>query len=325
MKQQQFTGRIGILGAGALGGYYGGRLAQAGNDVHFLLRSDFDAVNRGGLQVFSINGDFHVKPPVYRSAADLGECDLLLIGMKMTQNAALPELLGATVGSDSVILTLQNGLGSEEIIAGVLGQIGLSDPLDRIIGGTAFLCSHRSEPGFIHHTDHGHINIAEAGGPPRDRTHAIAALFEAAGVPCYVHDDLKRVRWEKLLWNIPFNGLGVAGQGADSQVVLDDPDLQSAARGLMEEIAAAACADGVDIGADKIEFNIEATRSMGHYRSSMLLDYQEGKSMEVEAILGEPLRRAREAGIEVPRLAQLYAIVKRLDLMNEAGGMHAGQ
>lgn len=316
---QPWQGRIGIIGAGALGGYYGARLARAGGDVHFLMRRDYDTVKTHGLVVHSIDGDFELHPPVYRRPAALGVCDLVIIGLKAFQNEALVELLEPTTGADTIVLTLQNGLGNEEAIVAALGKIARrreetpdqASLAERIVGGTAFLCSNRTAPGVISHTDHGWIRLAEYGGPATERTHALAAMFRDADVKCEVFDSLAQIRWEKLVWNIPFNGLGVAGGGADTAVVLADRDLKAAAVGLMEEVLAAARADGVEIDPDFIGRMIDATTTMGAYRSSMQVDWEAGRPLEVEALLGEPLRRARADGIATPRLELLYGLVKR--------------
>jgi 2-dehydropantoate 2-reductase len=328
IKADLFRGRIGVIGAGALGCFYGARLLRAGHDVHFLMRRDYAVVRRRGLTVHSIDGDFTVRPPVYPSAEALGRCDLVLIGLKTTDNAALPALLAPTAGPTTLALTLQNGLGNEEAIEQVLATTGQSgsagrsdvslrpsDAADRILGGTAFLCSHRGEPGVVHHTDHGWVQLAEVRGPARPRTHAIAELFRSAGIRCEVLDSLAEIRWRKLVWNIPFNGLGVAAGGADAAAILADPMLAAVARGLREEVIAAARSDGVTVEREMIDTMMAATATMGAYKSSMQIDWENGRPLESEAILGEPLRRAHRAGIAVPRMEMLYALIRRLARM----------
>lgn len=314
----RFTGRIGVIGAGALGALYGARMANVGYDVHFLMRSDHDAVRRDGLRIYSAQGDFTIHPPVYRTAAEMGVCDLLIVGLKVTDNGAFPELLGPTVGPHTVVLTLQNGLGNEEAIAAVLAEhFPGEDVRRRIVGGVAFLCSNRTAPGEIRHISYGHVRLAEMSGPLQPRTHTLARLFTDAGFACEPHDSLVYIRWEKLMWNIPFNGLGVGGYHASSDICVSDPELRRVSRGLMEEVQAAARgADGVVIPDAFIDKMISYTEAMGFYRSSMQIDYENGKPLEVEAILGEPLRRARRAGIDTPRMQMLYAIVKRMDAEN---------
>jgi 2-dehydropantoate 2-reductase len=316
MQGDIFKGRIGVIGAGALGCFYGARLARAGCDVHFLLRRDYEVVKANGMRIVSFEGDFEIRPPVFPTAEAMGRCDLLIVGLKTIDHAALPALLAPTAGPETLVLTMQNGLGNEELIAAALKGNGQTGCEERILGAPAFLCSHRGDPGVVHHTDHGWIQLAEHRGRATDRTRAIAALFTSAGIRCEVLDSLVEARWRKLVWNVPFNGLGVAADRADTDAVLGDATLEAVARGLMEETIVAARADGVTIEPAFVERMMVHTSTMGAYKSSMQIDYEQGRALEVDAILGEPARRARAAGIAIPRMEMLYGIVRRMDLLN---------
>src|SRR3954447_22051512 len=195
--------KIAIVGCGALGSYYGAKLCRAGQEVHFLLRSDYEVVRRKGVFIRSPEGDFHVNPKCARSPEQIGTADLVVIALKATANAEFRRLLPALVGPKTAVLTLQNGLGNEECLAAQFAP-------EQIMGGLCFVCLNRLEPGFIHHIDHGRVVIGEFQRWPEPRTHDIASMFRNAGVPCKVADNLAAARWEKLVWNIPFNGLGVA-------------------------------------------------------------------------------------------------------------------
>lgn len=312
-----FTGKIALLGAGAMGGYYGACLFRAGFDVHFLMRRDYEAVRERGLAVRSVRGDFHIEPPVYEMPEAIGPADLVLVGLKATDNAALPGLLAPLLGPATRVLTLQNGLGNEEAVAAALADLAPGgDPARRVLGGIAFICSHRGEPGVIHHTQHGWIKLAEMAGPPTAATRSIAEMFRRAGIDCRLEADLRRMRWSKLVWNVPFNGLGVAAGHADTAAILADAELRELAERLMDEVMAAAEADGAPLDPALPADMMGQTPSMGAYRTSMQLDYEAGRPMEVEAIFGEPLRRARAAGLEAPRLAMLHALLRRLDAEN---------
>ncbi len=314
---KEFTGKIGIIGSGALGALYGARMARAGYDVRFLMRRDYQAVRQNGLKVKSFQGDFKIHPPVYPSAEELGPCDLLVIGLKTIDNAVLPEIFRHTTHENTLVLTLQNGLGNEQHIEAALEQIYPgSRPAERILGGVAFLCSNRIAPGVIHHMEYGRVRLAEFSGPVQDRTHAIAKLFEDAEFPIEVSDSLMTIRWEKLVWNVPFNGLGVAAGHADSQAVLQDDVLSNLAWELMGEVLSGARSCGVEIPGEFPRKLMDLTKSMGAYKSSMQIDYENGRPLEVEAILGEPYRFARRAGIDTPRMKFLYGVVRRLDQNN---------
>lgn len=314
-----FSGRIGIIGAGALGSFYGARLARSGYDVHFLMRSDFDAVMSAGLIVKSFEGDFSIRPPVYQSATDIGICDLVLVGLKSTDNAALPELLRPLCSTGTLVMTMQNGLGNEESIRQALLRLpadsaseNQSDPSFRILGGIAFLCSNRIAPGVIHHIDHGWIRIGEFAGLALPRTQCIAAMFQDAGIRCEVYDSLLKARWEKLVWNIPFNGLGVAAH-AHTAEVLASPSLKREAQKLMQEVCLAAEADCIRVSRDLPDKMMRNTATMGAYRTSMQIDFEEGRPLELDAIIGEPMRRAQCGGIDTPHLARLYKKVLEAD------------
>lgn len=312
-----FSGRIGIIGAGALGAFYGARLAQVGHDVAFLLRSDYEAVRDHGLFVKSFEGDFHLRVNAFDSPEAMGVCDLIVVGLKTTANRALPQLLKPTVGDHTVILTLQNGLGNEEAISEALGG-SATGAASRVLGGVSFLCSNRTAPGHIHHIDHGQIRMGEFSAPTSDRTHAIAELFRSAKIRCDVADSLMQARWEKLVWNIPFNGLGVAAR-SDVAQVLASPGLHSLARTLMEEVVETAEATGSRIDRGMPDKMMKNSESMGPYHSSMQVDYEQQRPLEVESIIGEAVRRAQGAGKEVPHMAMLYNLVKELDLRNREG------
>jgi 2-dehydropantoate 2-reductase len=305
---------IGIVGAGALGALYGGYLAAAGENVRFLMRSDWQVARRDGLRIIRPDRTELCLPiAAFSDAESVGPCDIVLVGLKSSENRALDRLLAPVTHERSVVLTLQNGLGNEEAIAAALSRAHGGDRRSQVVGGVAFLCSYRMVPAVIDHISQGNIKIAEFVGPAQPRTREFGAMFERAGVGCQVADSLLAARWEKLVWNIPFNGMSVAADHADTEAMLADDELQALVRGCMEEAVAAARADGIELPASIIDRMISTTLTIGPYKTSMLLDYEARRSMEVEAILGEPMRRARAAGIPVPRMQALYAIVRRMN------------
>lgn len=296
--------KIAIIGPGAVGGYYGAMLARAGNNVHFLLRSDYDHVVEHGFEVFSPLGDFVLHPVnAHRSPESIGLCDLIIVAAKATANDALPALIAPLLHETTAILTLQNGLGNEEFFAGHFGA-------ERILGGKCFVCLNRIAPGTIRHIGHGIISIGEFGRPAQERTRELANRLRASGVSCQVCDDIAEVLWRKLVWNIPFNGLAIAAgqnrKGIDVGQILADPALHERTRALMHEVIAIARASGVSIEDEYAQFQIERTYPMGDYKPSSLLDWQNGHEVEVEPIWGKPLQRARELQVATPELERLY-------------------
>jgi 2-dehydropantoate 2-reductase len=316
--------KIAIVGCGALGSYYGAKLSRAGQDVYFLLRSDYDAVRRRGVFIRSPEGDFNVRPHCARSPEEIGPSDLVIIGLKTTANPEFPKLLPALVGPNTAVLTLQNGLGNEEQLARLF-------PAEQILGGLCFVCLNRIEPGVIQHMDHGMIVLGEFKRWPEPRTHDIADAFKNAGITCKVTDNLAQAHWEKLVWNVPFNGLGVASAAgfetvscATQQVsnaagpclttdrLLTDPHWESLVRELMLEVIRAASTLGYRIPETLAEKQIERTRTMGAYKASTLVDFERGQPLELESLFREPLRQAKAAGVKMPRLERLTAVLSEL-------------
>jgi len=298
--------RIAIVGAGALGLYYGALLQRSGEDVHFLLRRDFDAISSHGLRVYSINGDFilpHVRG--YRAAEEIGPVDLVLVGLKTFANGHFPALIGPLVGEGTQILTLQNGLGNEERLAELFGG-------ERVIGGVAFLCSNRGEPGEVHHLGAGRIVLGEYQRSDLGRVGRLTEMFRRAGVDCQATDDLKRSRWEKLVWNIPFNGLCALLQ-QPVNMLLAQGACRKLVREIMLEVIAGANGQGLaePIAEGFADAMLEFTDNMGEYRPSMQIDREEGRQLEIDAIFRTPLAYGRQQGIGMTRVEMLATLLEQ--------------
>jgi 2-dehydropantoate 2-reductase len=295
---------IAIVGTGAVGAYYGGRLAQHGHDVHFLLRGDYPAVKRNGWTVRSCHGDFSIPASAvhaYDDPSRMPKADLVIVTLKTTANEQFERLIPPLVKEETSILTLQNGLGNEERLAELFGA-------QRIMGGMAFVCINRVEPGVVNHIAEGLITLGEFDGPAGSRVRRIAGMLQSSNIPARVVDDLRYGRWEKLVWNIPFNGLSaVLNQTTD--LLLDSPAGEALVRSIMEEVIAAAAGVRVQLPLSLIQAKIEQTRGMGPYKTSMHLDMLAERAMEVEAIFGYPVRAAQGAGVPVPRLEMLYRLL----------------
>ncbi len=298
---------IAIIGAGAVGGYYGARLAQHGHDVHFLVRSDFDTIRTNGLHIQSIDGDFVIpadRVRVYRDSALMPKVDLAIITTKSTSNRELPELLRPIMKPDTALLTLQNGICGEDDLAAVFGP-------DRILGGMAFVCINRIGPGVIHHMDHGIIRLGPFRETARQTAKQVVDLFQSSKIRCEELADLHRGRWLKLVWNIPFNGLGTV-MDLTTDKLLTNPAGRQAVADLMTEVVAAARADGVALPPETVQQQIDRTPSMGAYKSSMQIDRQMGRPLEIEYIIERPLQIARKFGLKSPNWEHLLRLLKIL-------------
>jgi 2-dehydropantoate 2-reductase len=303
--------KIAIIGAGAVGGYYGGRLAQHGHEVHFLLRSDYEHVRRHGLRVRSVSEDFELSPDkihVYDDPARMPKADLVIVTLKSTENAQFERLITPLVHERTAILTLQNGLGNEDDLARLFGP-------NRVLGGIAFVCINRVAPGELHHTEAGFIRLGEfVGANGRSaRAERIVEVLSRSNVRAHVIDGpVKAARWAKLVWNIPFNGLGALLDATTDRLLANDQGT-SLVRQVMLEVIAAASADGVPLSPDMPEQQIAATRGMGAYRTSTQIDRQTGRRMEIESIFGRPLAIAQRQGVPTPLLQLLHFSLLQLD------------
>ncbi|WP_016949377.1 putative 2-dehydropantoate 2-reductase [Anabaena sp. PCC 7108] len=300
-----------ILGTGALGGFYGAKLQKAGNEVHFLLKSDYLEVSQHGLVIESKDGDFTL-PQVfaYSDVKKMPSCDVVIVALKTTQNHLLPHILPPVIKDDGVVLVLQNGLGIEEEIAELVGNV-------RVIGGLCFLCSNKVAPGHIRHLDYGQITLGEyqSNYQPTgitEKMQQIAEDFQNAGISIELAADLLLGRWKKLVWNIPYNGLSVILNARTDELMADIHTRQLVEQ-LMYEVALGAKSTGRLIPESFIQTMLDYTIKMNPYRTSMKIDFDEHRPLEVEAIFGNPLRKAETAGVNLPQIRSLYQQLKFLD------------
>lgn len=304
-----------ILGTGALGGLYGGLLANNGIDVHFLARSDYEYIRQNGLKVESPLGDFQLPHPnVYVDACEMPKVDVAIVAWKVTSNKALHDSLSAVCRPDTIVLVLQNGYDIERDSANVVGA-------DQVLGGCCFLCCNKVGPGHIRHLDYGRIAFGEYGdryrGSVTERMKSIESDFRGSGIEITGHDDLRSVRWKKLVWNVPFNGLSVA-LGVNTQIIMENEASRNLAELLMWDVCAAAKACGTEVPADHVSKMLSDTRKMVPYDSSMALDFRARRPIEVEAIFGNPLRAAQNAGFHAKFIEMLYHQLRFLDARNRS-------
>ncbi len=305
-----------VIGAGAVGGFYGALLARAGHRVSVVVRSDFAAVRRDGLQLRSPLGALSFRPAdVFAdvaAAAAAGRYDLVMITTKATADPAA--LIAPLLPGEATFLLLQNGLDVEQPLTRRYPELTLLSAL-------AFICTSRVAPGVIEHQAYGAITLgawppgSQAGEAMAAR---LAADWQAAGVPAEHSADIAAARWRKCLWNAPFNPLSVIA-GASTAELLAVPEIEALVRRAMGEVREVAQAAGIELPAAAIEQNLHNTRQMPPYRTSMLLDYEAGRPLEREAILGSVLRRAQAADVAVPTLQALDALLA-LRERQRAGG-----
>jgi 2-dehydropantoate 2-reductase len=312
--------RVGIIGTGAIGGFYGLMLARAGFDVHFLLRSEFSAVSQNGLRVDSqVHGALSLESvQAYASAGDMPACDWLLVGAKTTGNDGVAPAIIQAAAPNTKVLMLQNGLGVEDDLRAVL-----PDSL-HLLGGLCFICVHRTGPGQIAHQAFGAVNIGYHSGPAAEAAARLgiveegAALFHAAGIESVAMDNLDQARWQKLVWNVPYNGLSVL-LNASTTPLMADPDSRELIQGLMAEVVQGAQACGHTLPEGYAEQLFKVTGHMPDYRPSMHHDFVEKRPLELEAIYAKPLAAALAAGCDMPKIRALYHALAFIDRSHRRG------
>jgi 2-dehydropantoate 2-reductase len=303
-------GKVGLIGPGAIGGFYGGMLALAGEDVNFLFRSTYDAVVEHGLTLVH-HADACKQTKVsplhaYDHAKSIGVCDWVIVAAKATANDRLAEMMSPMVGPSTRLLTLQNGMGNVENLLHLFGK-------DRtVVGALCFTCINRTGDGVIESLLPGYVQFGQLGQKLSPEAQTVVHAFSNAGIKVRTSDSLDEALWRKLCWNVPFNGLSIAAGGITTDLILADPELKNRAYALMLEVQASALAHGVEIEDAFLNRQFELTEPMGPYKPSSLIDYMDGKPVEVDAIWGEPLRRAQSKRVEVPEMDRIYRELNRI-------------
>jgi 2-dehydropantoate 2-reductase len=300
--------KFAVVGSGAVGGYYGARLARAGHEVAFIARgAHLRAMRERGLSIRSPLGDFTVKAPAEDAAGRVGPVDVVLFAVKTYDNATALPMLSALVGPSTMTLTLQNGVDSVDQVAAVAGERA-------VLAGPTYIATALAEPGVIVQTGtHRRIVFGEVFGDRRavsERASRLRAILADADIQAEAVPDGRVPLWEKFIYLAPFAGFtGAARQpvgGLWSQAGFRDVFVQA-----LSEVERIARAEGVGVSAtvkdDVLKYVDSVPPTM---RSSLLIDLQQGKKIEVEALIGSVVRRGRAAGVETPMMLALYSVLK---------------
>lgn len=293
-----------VIGTGAIGGYYGGLLAHNGTDVHFLLHSDYQYVKDQGLQIDSINGNFKVSVNAYAKPEDMPLCDVAIVALKTTNNHLLEALLPQVVKQDGIVVVMQNGFGVEQVAADILPQA-------TIIGGLCFIGSTKIGPGYITHSDFGMVNLGHyipdgSAGGITPELKLITEDFLVCGIDAKPVENLSFLRWQKLVWNVPFNGLSVV-LNSNTAELLKQHDSRELIKSIMLEVIAAANACGQSLSPSLAEAMLVNTETnMQDYAPSMKVDYEHNRPLEIDAIYQSMIDRAALSGVDM-KLARMLA------------------
>ena len=298
--------RIAVFGAGGVGGFFGGRLAHAGEDVTFIARGEhLRAIKAGGLKVESPSGDFVVFPAkATDDVTEVGEVDLVILGVKAWQVPEAAHAMKPLAGSRTTVLPLQNGVDAVSQLVAELGP-------DRVIGGLCRIVSFVVGPGHIRHAGFTpSIIIGELDNRRTARTDTIEQVFKNAGLEISVAADIQVALWTKFLFIASFSGVG-AMANAPAGVVRSDPKWRSYLLNAMEEIYALAHARGIKLPANSVDTVMASVDGLPEdATSSMQRDVAAGKPSELESQNGAVVRMAREAGIDVPTHTLIYQTLK---------------
>lgn len=299
--------KVVVVGAGAVGGYFGGLLAKGGADVTFIARGKhLEALRARGLIVKSGKGDFSIRIPVTDDPVEVGPVDLLLFCVKSYDTGTAIRQALPMIGQETLVLSLQNGIDNEEKIASFVGK-------KKVLAGVAYIGASVLEPGVVCHQESGRIVFGEIDGGLSERVIGVKAFFDQYGLPAEGSPDMKKILWAKLAWNAPFNAINTL-VGGPVKAIIENPQTFELARRVTGEVVTAANALGVRLAfAEVWERNIKFSQSYD-VKTSMLQDLEAGKPLEYEALNGVIVKKAAELGLTTPYNFALHALLSGLQI-----------
>jgi len=305
MKQDKIL----VIGAGAIGSFYGAILSKAGAEVSVVCRSDYAIVKQSGFNIKSNDlGSWTFTPSqILNSTVEYkGQADYLILCTKITADSDRVQLFKDAVSKHTCIVFIQNGVEIEQELIDAF-------PNNEIISGLAFICCNRINPAETLHLAYGKLTVGSLNRQDSsEKTQHLADLINKTGIEALVSEQIIMSRWLKCLWNAPFNPISVLSGGLSTQEILSAQE--PLIRTIMHEVLDIAKACGYPLAMTSIETNIEQTYAMPPYKTSMLLDYQQGKAMETEVIIGNAVRAAKRQQVKCPTLDTLYALLKLKEL-----------
>ncbi len=300
-----------VVGAGAVGGYFGALLSRAGADVTFLVRSaTYAKIAADGLQIKSKTGDFSVRPRVVQGVGSADSADLILLAVKCYDLIPAVAAVVPLIQKGATLLTLQNGVDSEERILSYFAASDIHN--DCLVAGVTYLTARLVEPGVVEHSHRGIIALGALSDTTHERAHWVYQYLSNASIPSRFSDDIRKTKWEKLCWNATFNPLSAILGHPISLILHSDNLLQMVRRGIEEVIAVAAC-EGRILAPTITEDTITTSYPLQNCYTSMYEDYKNGKPTEIEHINGDIIRRGRNGRVPTPTHDMLYALMKGLE------------
>jgi 2-dehydropantoate 2-reductase len=298
---------IAVMGAGAVGGYFGAKLAVAGHELAFIARGKhLETMRRDGLRIAISGGDLHIRDSLFTSApAEVGVVDLVLLCVKSYDTEACIRAMAPLIGPSTVILSLQNGIDNGEKIMRHWGG-------ERTLAGVVYLGAKVAAPGLIEHSVGGRIVFGQLDKTVRPSTQAIAQTLSSAKIPCELHPQIQQVQWTKLLWNAPFCAIACLTRTTVREIV-ETESLRQLAIGCMDEVRAAAANSGVELGPELIDETLSFSRTLGEFKPSMLQDLEAGKPLEYEAFNGIVMKVLQKTGNKAPINEVFFVLLQCLN------------
>ncbi len=296
-----------VVGAGAVGGFFGACIARSGKRVIFVVKENYlSFLKDRRIWVRSINGDFSINAEFVTSCESIGIVDLVLFCVKSYDTEDAARMIIPAVGEKTAIVSLQNGIDNEEKIGRIVG-------MQKVIGGVAYIGAKLLEPGVIEHSAAGRVAIGELDGSITERVKEIGSIFEDAGVTCEISANIRKSLWKKLMWNVAFNPV-TALTGCAIKEVIESQSCRGLIRDVMREVSMVAGCEGIEITDSDIDEAIRFSEGIGHVKTSMLHDIEEGKRLEIEALNGIIVKLGKKHGINVPLNRTLYECLSLIDM-----------
>jgi len=299
--------RIAVMGSGAVGGYFGAKLAAAENEVAFIARGNhLAALQANGLRVNSPAGDLTVRQAQFTEAPErVGHVDVILFCVKSYDTEAAAQAIEPMVSDRCQILSLQNGIDNADKLARVYGQ-------SKVLPAVVYVGAQLSAPGVITHSNGGRIIFGQMDGAVADQTIILAQSLTAAGIPCETSAEIRQVQWTKLLWNAPFCAISCLTR-ANTNEIVESASLTRLALDGMAEVQAAARSQGIELPRHLFDEVLSFSRSLGEFKPSMLQDLESSKPLEYQAFNGIVVKLLKAHGQPAPINQTFCRALKFLD------------
>lgn len=295
--------RLLIFGAGAVGGYYGGMLVRAGYDVTFIARGKgYDVLKQNGLTLIREDNKEILPIKVFNDTNSLGTFDYVFICVKSMDTRSAVQAIKDNVDKNTTVVSFQNGVENEDIIGEVIG-------IEKVVGALVFVASKLIEPGVVYQFGYNGGLVGELDYKKTNRILELKEMFQSSGIDVHISDDIRAELWNKLVWNASFNPVSVlTGKTVDK--ILEDKELYELTKNIMTEVRDVALAQGLNLRKDTVEFNLGRSKGFEGFKTSMLQDFEHGKPLEIEEIVGVVIRKAKEKNIQVPNIEKIYNKIK---------------